>query len=296
MKMLSGEKMKIYFIVLHYINENETINCVKSIQELNCIEPPEILVVDNGSNNGTGQELLKRYNNIDNIHVIISDTNEGFARGNNIGISSVPKKNNALLVICNSDLIFCDKNFIKQAISEYEKTQYAVLGPDVVSEDLKKHENPTASEINSISDLKRQINRFKALNWLNKLNLVTLSRSVHKLTQKKAKIFSADEPVDSFEERIKVHGSCFVLSPRYFEKFEGLYDGTFLFQEENILADMCMRNNLKIVYSPDLQVIHLGSKSYKVKYANIRKRFKNYVYCCLVSLKNYMTFIKDSED
>lgn len=279
--------MSVVFVVLHYLNIKETIDCVESIEKLSCITPPEILIVDNGSNNGTGQELVKRYKNIDNIHVIISDTNEGFARGNNIGIRSVLSKKNALLVICNSDLIFCDKNFIKQAISEYEKTQYAVLGPDVVSEDLKKHENPTASEINSISDLKRQINRFKVLNWLNKLNLVTLSRSVHKLTQKKAKIFSADEAVDSFEERIKVHGSCFVLSPRYFEKFEGLYDGTFLFQEENILADMCMRNNLKIVYSPDLQVIHLGSKSYKVKYSNTKRRFANYIDNCLLSLKSY---------
>lgn len=285
--------MKVYFVILHYINIEETKKCVKSILTLNNSNDSNIIIVDNGSNNGTGEELLTLYKDVSNIEVIISKLNEGFARGNNTGISHIKDKLNSLVVVCNSDLIFNDKEFINQCVDIYNKEHYAVLGPDVTSEDLKVHENPTKLEINNDKELNEQIKRFRLLNKLNSLGLINLSRFIHKVTKVSNKKYPFEKEMDNKEIAIKVHGSCFVLSPKYFEKYDGLFDGTFLFQEENILGNMCLNSGLLVLYSPKPQVIHLGSRSYKTKYSNPRKRFKNYVSNVLNSLEAYKKYLEE---
>ncbi len=42
-----------------------------------------IVIVDNFSNNGTGEALLKQYAQHENIKVLLSGENGGFAKGNN---------------------------------------------------------------------------------------------------------------------------------------------------------------------------------------------------------------------
>ena len=59
-----------------------------------------------------------------------------------------------------------------------------------------------------------------------------------------------------------MQGAFFVLSKLYDEYYpDGLYDGTFLFMEEDILAFRCRKKGLKILYTPELKVIHLDGYS-----------------------------------
>ncbi|MBS6698502.1 MAG: glycosyltransferase family 2 protein [Faecalibacterium prausnitzii] len=278
--------MKVYFVVLHFLNIEETLHCVESIKEIE-YENKEIIIVDNGSNNDTGEKLQLEYEKSSNIRVIISKNNLGFSNGNNIGIYKITDRSRSLVVVCNSDLIFKDKNFAKIIVKKYEEYHYAVLGPDVTSEDMLKHENPLALEICTDKSIKREICIFSTLALLNRAKLVNIARALYKIYIVFHKKYDYRKELDNSIQKIKVHGSCFVLSPKYFDVYSGLYTGTFLFEEENILANMCLNSNLKILYTPDTNVVHLGSKSFKTKYPDAKRRFANYIDNCLLSLKSY---------
>lgn len=287
--------MKIYFIVLHYINSKETINCVNSIIDMD-FPDKEIIIVDNGSNNGTGEGLEEIYKSNSMVKVIVSKHNLGFAKGNNLGIKNVEDKSDALLVICNSDLIFYKKDFCENIVDLYDKEKYAVLGPEIISEDGIKHEYPTEIEFYNIYELKNEIRKFQVLKELNSLKLVNLSRAIHKLMAKTRRKFPYDRQMDNKKIGIKVHGACFVLSSIFFKKYDGLFDGTFLFQEENLLGHMCKSSDLKVVFNPKPSVIHLGSRSYKVMHHNKKERFCNYIVNNYNSLLSYYKYLETKNE
>ena len=73
---------KIVFVILHYCAVQSTIDAVESIRKYSSTE---IVIVDNASPDKSGFELLRKYSHAPNIYVILNQSNEGFARGNNIG-------------------------------------------------------------------------------------------------------------------------------------------------------------------------------------------------------------------
>ena len=62
------ENKKFAFVILHYYTVEDTINCVKSIKELENYENVEIVIVDNASPNGSGKEIKEKYENDEKIH------------------------------------------------------------------------------------------------------------------------------------------------------------------------------------------------------------------------------------
>ena len=125
----------ITFLILHYCSINDTIECIKSIQNLKTKHNIELVVVDNGSYNNTGQQLEKMFSDNKNIHIILSEKNLGFARGNNLGF--VYAKNNMksdFIVMINNDVIIDDENFCEKIVDLYNKenfqTGYLFINPD----------------------------------------------------------------------------------------------------------------------------------------------------------------------
>ena len=53
---------KIVFLILHYINITETQKCVETIKKIIEYKNYEIVIVDNGSKNDTGEYLKNKYN------------------------------------------------------------------------------------------------------------------------------------------------------------------------------------------------------------------------------------------
>ena len=67
----------IIFVILHYQNIDDTINCIDSIKKLQELNNNyKILLVDNKSPNNTGKELEKIYINDSNIEITINDSNK----------------------------------------------------------------------------------------------------------------------------------------------------------------------------------------------------------------------------
>lgn len=69
----------------------------------------------------------------------------------------------------------------------------------------------------------------------------------------------------------------------------GMFDGTFMFYEEHILKYYCQKNNLKMLYTPEIQILHKeGSTRDSVSRGNRDKLEFNYS----ESIKSLKNFIK----
>ena len=63
-RIVEKTKMKTGFLILHYNATEITKKCVTSIQNLDGGKDAIIIIVDNASSNGSGQELLEEYQKI----------------------------------------------------------------------------------------------------------------------------------------------------------------------------------------------------------------------------------------
>ena len=53
-----------------------------------------------------------------------------------------------------------------------------------------------------------------------------------------------------------LHGACLIFSYDYIKRFDGMYDGTFLYMEEDILKLRADYFGYLMMYTPDLEIIH----------------------------------------
>lgn len=290
--------MKISFLILHYKNINETTECIKSIIDNVKYDNYDIVIVDNGSNNNTGKELRDKYESNSKIKVIISKENLGFAKGNNIGFNYI--KNNLdsdFIVMINSDTIIEQEDFCQKLIEKYELYKFDVCGIDIVLPD-GTHTNPTVPNIKNVKDIENLITKFKFNIKMCKLKLDIINVLSTKV---KTKIKRNDIKIDRSKDiisnkEIQLHGSAMIFSKTFMEKYDGLYDGTFLYFEEVSLRYICERDNLIVLYTPDIKIIHKESKSTKSIYSDWQKRHLFYYENVTYSATNLLNYIRNSSD
>jgi len=99
--IVKKEVPMISIVVLTYNNLEINKICIKSILEKTAYPNYELILVDNGSNDGTA-EWLDKYKalNMPNTRVVFSKENLGFAAGNNAGIREAK---GAYIVLLNND-------------------------------------------------------------------------------------------------------------------------------------------------------------------------------------------------
>ena len=95
------------------------------------------------------------------------------------------------------------------------------------------------------------------------------------------------------KENVQLHGCFLVLSKLFFEYFDGLYSGTFLYMEEDILFWQLMQKNLTSVYLPDIHVFHKEDSASKVVWSSDRKRTLVKQKICLDSAKAFEKLMKE---
>lgn len=64
------------------------------------------------------------------MDIVISKKNEGFARGNNLGIKkAVNDYCSDLIIVSNNDIEIPDTEFMQKVIQVYKRTYFDVMGP-----------------------------------------------------------------------------------------------------------------------------------------------------------------------
>lgn len=259
---------KVCFVVLHFKDEEATRNCINSLINNILYENIEIVVVDNGSQDGSGESLKKYFKSNNKIHIIINEVNTGYARGNNVGYRFAKEElKTDYIIILNNDTLINQTSFVEEIIKIYQEKSYFVLGPDIYSLSNKIHQSPiriqplSSEQLVSLLKIWREFekneirNKFKF--WIKDLIGVKLIKDYRKL--KNFKKINNDEHLlyKTEKENIVLHGACIVFSPLYVsEENFAFFPETFLYLEEDILTYFCIKKNMKIIYSPRIQVLH----------------------------------------
>lgn len=290
------KKTEIAFIILHYLAIEETYKCIQYIREN--IDTPNysIIVVDNASVNGTGALLKKEYNETEDVIVILNEENLGFAKGNNVGFIYAKKYLNPdFIVLMNNDIYLLEKDFKKKVQKEYEQSQFAVLGPLIVTKDGKCDVNPMREIPLSYEEVKHRKNVLKRFLKLEKVHMLGVyiwaSTTAHAILNKRIEKKQSKNEKDftTRKEDVQLHGCFLVFSQKYIEKFDGLDSRTFLYMEEDILFQHMLHNNMKTVYNPDIVVYHKEDAATDIalesKKKKSRMQYENELKSCEVLLQ-----------
>ncbi len=264
-------KFKVVFVVLNYMNYDDTAECVDSICENIDTDRFHIVIVDNNSPDGSGRQLKKRFTGNKYVTVLLNDENEGVSKGWNNGICYA-KENFTFdfLAVPNNDTLFIEKEFCKKLDEEYKKSEFAVLGPMVLTPEGRCDDNPIFdtpyTREKALYDIKQHEKKIKQL----KSGTYSLCRRwrgiVRKFNRKAyANPYIRNNRKEGFflyrQENVVLHGCFFVLSKRFFEKFEMLDVRSFMYAEEDILYMHVIHEGLKTVYLPDIKIYHKGDRS-----------------------------------
>ena len=268
--------MIISYVVLHYLTADDTIECVRSL--LNNVIPysedeNHIVIVDNGSPNDSFMELEEEFGHNRNIVLLRNKENLGFAKGNNTGfLYAKYELGSDFILLLNNDTYIEQNNFADVLIEKYQVTNYAVLGPDIVTAD-GYHQNPAiVKEKWSFTELAVFRTKARVKMLLTSLNVPYVNDY---LTQREIN-YQRKEIIPGDVSGVRLHGACLIFSPEFLSRFNGLYDKTFLYMEEDILKLIADHYGLKMLYSSSLQIFHKEHAATRVELTDAAKRRINY--------------------
>ena len=219
-------------VILNYQNYWDTIHCVESFQKLYPSSGDyEIVIVDNHSKNDSLEELRTK---LENVTIIESTENRGYAAGNNIGLAYAKDKNFDYICILNNDTIILE-DFLTPCISKLkEDDSIGIVGPVLLEYDTDDCVQSTGGDI-----------------FISK-GIVTL-KNHHK------KRHEIDEIVDCDY----VGGACMVFSTSLLDLVGFIPENYFLFFEETEWCYSIKMQGLRNICLRNAAIQHKGSVSIK---------------------------------
>ena len=256
------------FVILHYNNIKETMECVDSLEKFK----QKIIVVSNSKDYDNLGKIEKRVDK-----VIINEENIGFAKANNIGCKyAIEKFKPDFLCVINNDIVIDQKDFLDKVEKLYKKYQFDVLGPKILPDDL-----PSVNPFPVYDTLEKIEDRIKYTKKLIKIyNSVILRNLLSCYVLIKSKLKKVSKPVNREKDELGValHGCALIFSKKYYERYETVfYNETFLYHEEEFLYYRCKHDNLTFLYSPEVELVHKEGRSLDNSFNNNYKKliFKN---------------------
>ncbi|MFZ7131024.1 MAG: glycosyltransferase family 2 protein [Eubacteriales bacterium] len=264
------DQLKLVFVILHYKNIKDTLECVESIKSLK-LSGTKIVVVENGSFDSSTEELKKLMKSID---VVFNDQNYGFAKGNNSGILYAKEKYNPdYYIVINNDITIEDANIANEIEKIYSLFEFDVLGPKIIARN-GINQNPNYLVLKTTKDIIKHLFRLTLINFLNHIGLYELIRK-KRFTKKEEK---KGDKTDSVLEGAPLHGSALIFSKKYIEKYEKPFnESTFLYGEEEFLFYRKNRDKLSFVYNPEIIVHHKEDASLNSIYNSSNKEKLKFV-------------------
>jgi GT2 family glycosyltransferase len=248
------------FVILHYQTVEDTIDCVNSIL-LNITDTEyEVIIVDNGSPNKSGAVLAETFKTNPKIKLIFSETNLGFTAGNNLGFEYAKKELNAdFIALINNDTIIPQSDFVKLVVKKHNEMPFDILGPDIVT--FKgRHQSPVFNKMSNLQVVDKYIRFYRKILLLNYLGLDNILERIKKFFVPVSSLhlenIKTEQDSTTEQKGVMLHGSALIFSKSYIDKYDGLYPGPFMYGEEAILDFISKRDNLSVLFYPEIKIIH----------------------------------------
>ena len=261
---------KIALVIINYNDYNSTKHLLENVKSYKCLDL--IVVVDNNSTDDSYKKLKKYDKN--NINVIKSKSNNGYASGLNFGAKYVIEKlGKCNIIFSNSDIIINNEGDIKELSKTINKMKVKVAGPVIV-------EGKTLNRGWKLSNTRDEI----------LYNLPFISRYF----KKKLLYYDEEYYKDNISMVGAVSGCFFVIDSTTLEEINYFDENTFLYFEENILAKKLRKINKQIAVNNMVVIVHNHSVTIDKnfdrvkKYKMLKESQKYYVDNYLESTKNQL--------
>lgn len=260
----------ISFVILHYKNINDTIECIESIKKLDRQEDLSIVVVDNNSLNDLELEELKKYTD----DVILSEYNLGVSKAYNLGSKyAIKKYNPEFLCVLNNDILINQSNFIELIEETYKEYKFDALGPKIICPGDSVNPFPV------FDSLERVNSRIERNNRLINIYSNSFKSFIFEVGLKVKSIFKKSKKLENGKQLVSgcaLHGCFIIFSKKYYKKYNDvMLPDTFLFHEEEFLYFRFKKNNLVSIYNPKLEIVHKEGQALKKGSTSIRIRKLN---------------------
>lgn len=278
------------FVVLHYLVDDATTQCVTSIREHCAGGDYHIVIVDNDSANSSYERLQAQYANADDVTLLHNDANEGFACGNNTGYHYCKEQLHCdYIVTINNDAMLDRNDFMTLCIEDYARIHCGVIGPDIISLKDGCHQNPSYGIIHTQEEMRRQLRRFRRILLLLRLHLY--SPLVHLKQHLSGHAWTSNPYTHATAEAdtnrpYMLHGACLIFTPAFVQHYDEAFDPrTFLYFEEHILWARCQIAGLTMHYDPRIVVHHVEDASTDSMSTDTRRKM-------IFTLGNYVRSLK----
>lgn len=228
--------MDVSIIIVNYNTLSLTKSCIDSVFDKTEGIEVEVILVDNNSTDGS-RDLFSADSRIKYIY---NDTNLGFGRANNLGLSYAVGRN---VLFLNSDTILIN-NAIK-ILSDYldNNINVAGCGGNLYYEDL----TPNMSFVRHYPSFIWEIN---ALFHGIPSRLLRYDNSMFNFSNEPCPV-------------AYIWGADLMIRKNLLDKYGAFDEDFFMYFEETELCHRLTREGYKIMSVPQAQIIHLNGKSTK---------------------------------
>lgn len=224
-------------VIVNYKTFDLTMQCVGSLLKHGIVAPADIVVVDNDSPDGSGEQLKTALQQQgQGVRVILSGRNGGFGAGVNLGVAA---SHTDLVLVLNPDTYFLNNSVdvIKRLFDDHPRL--GVAGLKLVNPDGSLQYS--ARRFYSLPDImvrRTPLGRLHALQGMVRSHLLK--------RRWRGGPFEADW----------VMGTGFVVRRSAFDQIGGMDEGYFLYFEE---VDLCARmwvNSWQVLAVPQVELVH----------------------------------------
>jgi hypothetical protein len=231
--------IELSIIIVSFNARADIERCLESLHAAPPAKPHEILVVDNGSTDGSA-DAARRW---PRVHVIQADSNLGFARANNIGIRA---SGGATLLLLNSDTVV-PPGAIDRLIAELDRhPEVAVAGPRLVDEGGRAE--------------------------------LSFGRMISPWNEFRQKRLARSAAVEALTRQPQypdwVSGACLLVRRADADAVGGLDERYFMYTEDVDFCAAIRARGRKILFVADVEVVHLRGRSAASAPAATREHYR----------------------
>ncbi len=225
-------------ILLNYMSWEDTLAEMKLLRERLGILYEDMIVIDNASPNESANQLSHGAQRLGYVF-LKAPGNGGYASGNNIGLRYALEKGYRYGWILNNDILVEDGDILKKLIHVLESGQdIAVVNPDIYS--------PKGHLYNRDS-----VRPSLFYQTLGAFLYIPLGRRI--------------KDMGGYAYIYRPQGCCMLLELKKCAQADFLDENTFLYFEENILAERLLRKGYYCACCTSARVIHNTSKTVRTQ-------------------------------
>jgi len=236
--------INVSFLILNYNSYEMTINYIKHVMSLQLNCKSSFVIVDNFSSNEQLNKLSEAIVGMNDVNLIENPKNEGYAKGNNLGLRYIYNQNkDEIVFVCNNDIHFFSPDLINLFIEKHKKERNVFLGARMTVNSIVQNSN---FRFNSFY---QDMLTFFPRAIINRLPSVATKGKV--------------EFHDKWLEVDWLNGSFFSGCISSFKSIDYFDEDTFLYCEERILGKRCKEQKIKLLLNTTETYGHLEGASTK---------------------------------